>query len=393
MARLLLAAPDTREALRHLEVMCVGGEALSPVLASELQDVMRGRLYNMYGPTETTIWSSVQPVQAGGSITLGRPIANTTLQVVHPTTHALLPIGAPGELLIGGHGVSRGYLERAELTAERFVQRNDIGGGSSRLYRTGDLVQFTETGELQFLGRIDHQVKVRGYRIELGEIETAIARHACVQEVVVLAHEEVAGDPRLVAYLTTRAGMTITVDELRAQLRATLPDFMVPSQYIVLADMPRTPNLKIDRKALPAPATVSNPAVSVPVNDTPVAAAGVAPNGELERLIAAVWCDVLRLPTVGSRDNFFDLGGHSLLVVQVHQRLTSALQLTFPITDLFRFSTVQAIAGHLAALRSTMASATGDGGSPTPASPPRDDIARRAELRRAAAQRHVRPRS
>jgi acyl carrier protein len=157
--------------------------------------------------------------------------------------------------------------------------------------------------------------------------------------------------------------------------------------------MPRTPNLKIDRKALPSPATVNNPAVSVPVNDTPVAAAGVAPNGELERLIAAVWCDVLRLPTVGSRDNFFDLVGHSLLVVQVHQRLTSALQLTFPITDLFRFSTVQAIAGHLAALRSTMASATGDGGSPAPASPPRDDIARRAELRRAAAQRHVRPRS
>jgi acyl carrier protein len=205
-----------------------------------------------------------------------------------------------------------------------------------------------------------------------------------VQEVVVMAREEVAGDPRLVAYVTARTGMTIAVDALRAHLHASLPDFMVPSQYVMLADMPRTPNLKVDRKALPAPAAL---------NATPVVLPGVAPDGELERLIAAVWCDVLRLPAVGNRDNFFDLGGHSLLVVQVHQRLTTALRLSFPITDLFRFSTVQAIAGHVATLQTAAVGTTGSGASPAPGTAPRDDIARRAELRRAAAQRHVRPRS
>ena len=379
MARLLLAADDTREALRRLDVMCVGGEALSPALASELHDVLRGRLTNMYGPTETTIWSSVQAMSVGAEVSLGRPIANTTLQVVDPATRALLPIGTPGELLIGGAGVVRGYLDRPELTAERFVESTDISGAVARLYRTGDLVQYTPDGGLQFLGRIDHQVKVRGYRIELGEIEAAIAGDSTVQEVVVVAREEVVGDPRLVAYVTARPSATVAVDALHARLQAVLPAFMVPSQYVVLTDMPRTPNLKIDRKALPAPSVVATVASASPA---------VAPEGDLERTIAAVWCEVLRLPAVGSRDNFFDLGGHSLLVVQVHQRLTTALQLSFPITDLFRFSTVQAIAGHLAKKRG---SAT-DGASAN-GSAPHDDIARRAELRRSATQRHVRSRT
>ena len=388
MARLLLAAPDTRAALARLTVMCVGGEALSPALANDLHTVLTGRLCNMYGPTETTIWSSVQEVQPGHAVSLGTPIVNTTLQVVDAETQAMLPIGMPGELLIGGRGVVRGYLDRPELTAERFVHATDVHGADARLYRTGDLVQYTPQGTLQFLGRLDHQVKVRGYRIELGEIEAALAGDATVQEVVVVAREEVAGDPRLVAYVTARPGSTVTVEALRARLQTTLPDFMMPSQYVVLADMPRTPNLKIDRKALPAPSAVlAQPAV----------AANSAPQSDLERTIADVWSAVLRVPSVGSRDNFFDLGGHSLLVVQVHQRLTSALQLSFPITDLFRFSTVQAIAAHLGALRAADAEASV--GHATARSvevrsgAPRDDIARRAELRRAAAQRHVRPRN
>ena len=174
------------------------------------------------------------------------------------------------------------------------------------------------------------------------------------------------------------------MEALRARLQTTLPDFMMPSQYVVLADMPRTPNLKIDRKALPAPSAVlAQPAV----------AANSAPQSDLERTIADVWSAVLRVPSVGSRDNFFDLGGHSLLVVQVHQRLTSALQLSFPITDLFRFSTVQAIAAHLGALRTDSAGKTAAGTVEVRHNAPRDDIARRAELRRAAAQRHVRPRN
>lgn len=377
MARLLLAATDTTEALRQLSVMCVGGEALSPALAADLHAVLRGRLCNMYGPTETTIWSSVQEVALGHAVSLGRPIANTTLQVVDPATLALLPPGTPGELCIGGAGVVRGYLDRPELTAERFVQVADITGAVSRLYRTGDLVQCTTDGTWQFLGRLDHQVKVRGYRIELGEIEAAIAADPAVQEVVVLAREDVAGDPRLVAYCTARPGTAVSVEQMRTRLQSTLPEFMVPSQYVVLADMPRTPNLKIDRKALPAPSAAIVAAEAPPT---------VAPEGDLERTIATIWCEVLRVPTVGSRDNFFDLGGHSLLVVQVHQRLTATLQRAFPITDLFRFPTVQAIAAHLT--RNAQPTTQ----HPQPTTPPRDDIARRAELRRAAASRHVRPR-
>ena len=388
MARLMLAAPDTRDALARLDVMCVGGEALSPALANDLHAVLKGRLCNMYGPTETTIWSSVQEVLPGQAVSLGAPIVNTTLQVVDADTRALLPMGMPGELLIGGRGVVRGYLDRPELTAERFVHATDVLGAHARLYRTGDLVQYTAEGTLQFLGRLDHQVKVRGYRIELGEIEAAIAGDAAVQEVVVVAREEVAGDPRLVAYMTARAGSAISVDAVRARMQATLPEFMVPSQYVVLADMPRTPNLKIDRKALPAPSAVTA---------VPVLATNSAPQNDLERTIAGVWCEVLRVPSVGSRDNFFDLGGHSLLVVQVHQRLTSALQLSFPITDLFRFSTVQAIATHLGALRAAGVEASAGNVAASAVEvrngAPRDDIARRAELRRAAAQRHVRPRN
>jgi natural product biosynthesis luciferase-like monooxygenase protein len=380
MARLLLASDDTREALRGLDVMCVGGEALSPALASELHAVLKGRLCNMYGPTETTIWSSVQQVAAGDAVHLGRPIANTTLQVVDPDTRTILPAGMPGELLIGGAGVVRGYLDRPDLTADRFINTADVTGATARWYRTGDLAQWTAAGTLQFLGRLDHQVKVRGYRIELGEIEAAIAGDTTVQEVVVVAREEVVGDPRLVAYVTVRPGASVTVDAIRMRLQAALPEFMVPSQYVVLADMPRTPNLKIDRKALPAPSAV----VAAPSVDA------VAPDGDLERRIAAVWCDVLRVPSVGTRDNFFDLGGHSLLVVQVHQRLTASLQLSFPITDLFRYSTVQAIAGHLAKRQAAAAAPPSEAAR---GEAPRDDIARRAELRRAAAQRHVRPRT
>ena len=380
MARLLLAADDTRDALRGLDVMCVGGEALSAALAGELHDVLRGRLCNMYGPTETTIWSSVLEVMVGSAVGLGHPIANTTVQVVDPDSLTLQPIGTPGELLIGGAGVVRGYLDRPDLTAERFVETTDINGDSSRVYRTGDLVQWTADGALQFLGRLDHQVKVRGYRIELGEIEAAIAADASVQEVVVLAREETVGDPRLVAYVTARPGATVAADALRMRLQASLPEFMVPSQYVVLADMPRTPNLKIDRKALPAPT-----AVTVALTAAEPAA---APENDLERTIAGVWCDVLRVPSVGSRDNFFDLGGHSLLVVQVHQRLTTALQLSFPITDLFRFPTVRAMAGHLAQRRAVVTDVSSARGAS-----PRDDISRRAELRRTAAQRHVRPRT
>lgn len=387
MARLLLADDASHAPFKQLAVMCVGGEALSPALAADIQQQLGGVLLNMYGPTETTIWSSVQVVSRdGGTVPLGAPIQNTSLDVVDPASLMPVPIGVPGELLIGGAGVVRGYHGRPDLTAERFLERTAPNGTVTRWYRTGDLVQRTEQGDLQFLGRIDHQVKVRGYRIELGDIEAAAARDDGVQEVVAMAREDVPGDPRLVLYYTVRAGHTVTADALRARLSAALPEFMVPAQYVALADMPRTPNLKIDRKALTPPmAAARTPVPTVPVHAAPTIAAS-----DLERAIAAIWCEVLRVPAVGNRDNFFDLGGHSLLVVQVHQRLTKVVQRPFPITDLFRFPTVQTIAAHLSKSAPATSAPASDAAEP---GTPRDDIARRAELRRAAAQRHVRPRS
>ncbi|MFN9422820.1 MupA/Atu3671 family FMN-dependent luciferase-like monooxygenase [Gemmatimonas sp.] len=366
MARLMLETPGHREALGRLEVLCVGGEALSPALARDLLAAGPRAVFNMYGPTETTVWSAVGQVTSNtGPVALGHPIANTLLRIVDPRTGHLLPRGVPGELWIGGSGVTRGYLDRPDLTTERFVSDAD----GTRWYRTGDLAEWRD-GALYFLGRLDHQVKIRGYRIELGEIDSRLADDAAVQEVVVVAEQVAEGDPRLVAYLTRRELVPIDTGALRRRLLQVLPDFMVPTRFVVLRDMPRTPNLKIDRAALssapradegvttarPAPAASCTPAA----RSLPPRAAAVAVSADtvrqLEQAIAGVWQDVLRLPVTGMHDNFFDLGGHSLLVVQVHQRLQAHLGQSFPVTDLFRFATVHTIAAHLAPLAAQTAS-------------------------------------
>jgi natural product biosynthesis luciferase-like monooxygenase protein len=365
LARLLLMHEETRESLRRLRTMCVGGEAFPPALADELVGLVGGDVLNMYGPTETTIWSTTHRVTNGpGSVPLGTPIANTSLFVVDAFL-VPVPFGVPGELLIGGAGVARGYLDRPELTAERFVTLVLRDGRQVRAYRTGDLVRALPDGRYEFLGRIDTQVKIRGYRIELGEIEALIAGDPAVSEVAVVAREDVEGDPRLIAYLTARPATTIDEGRIRQALGKALPDFMTPSQFIVLPDLPRTPNKKIDRKALPAPETVR-----------PAAATLTPPTSGMEQAVAAVWQEVLRLPTVGTRDNFFDLGGHSMLAVQVHGRLTKAIGRDFPITDLFRFPTIAALAAHLAP--STDA-------TPAEGSAPED----RALARRSAMQRRL----
>ena len=250
-----------------------------------------------------------------------------------------VPPGVPGELYIGGRSVVRGYWRRPELTAERFVPNPFRRDATARMYRTGDLVRWRENGTLEFLGRVDFQVKVRGYRIELGEIEAALAALPSVREAVVVARDDGAGDKRLVAYLVWKEAPAEGVSELRAHLRSVLPEFMVPSNYVVLRDLPRTPNAKIDRNALPSPESVN--LVATP------AAPPVAPAGELETVIAGIWREVLKLPAVGVQDNFFDLGGHSLLAVQVHSRLKRSLERELSITDLFRFPTIRGLAGYL----------------------------------------------
>jgi natural product biosynthesis luciferase-like monooxygenase protein len=336
MASMLAMDERTSAALRHLKYLMIGGEAFPLPLAARLKDLVAGDVLNMYGPTETTIWSSTYHLdQTGGSIPIGRPIANTQLYVLD--AHAQpVPIGVPGELFIGGDGVVRGYLHRPELTAERFIQDPFSRRPGARLYRTGDLVRYRSDGNVEFLGRLDHQVKVRGYRIEMGEIETVLQEQPSVKQAVVMAREDIAGDVRLVAYVVP-AGSLPAVADLRGALKETLPEFMVPAHIVFLDALPLTPNAKVDRKALPAPerALTGAPAAFDP------------PRSSLETTIAGIWCDALSVEQVGVADNFFDLGGHSLLMVQVQHTLRRSLDRDIPITDLFRFPTVRSLAAHL----------------------------------------------
>ncbi len=345
LASILAGDAAGRAALGHLDVMMVGGEALPGDLARTLRAAVPGVLLNMYGPTETTIWSSVARIdRVDGSVPLGDPIANTTLSVRNPVG-ARLPDMAEGELWIGGDGVASGYLNRPDLTADRFVTAAD-----GTFYRTGDLVRRHGDGRLEFLGRLDNQVKVRGHRIELGEIEAALAAFPEVRQAVVTAVTMAPGDTRLVGYVTaTATGRTVDADGLRNRLMQTLPDVMVPSHLVVLDAMPLTPNGKIDRRALPDP----NRSVG------PVTEAA----GELETAIAAIWGEALGIAHVSVTGNFFDLGGHSLLVVQVQRQMKERLGRDIAITDIFRFPTVRSIAAHLGKVAGTDEGAATDRGA------------------------------
>lgn len=288
-----------------------GGEALPWPLAEWLAKACDS-VVNLYGPTETTVYVATDEVTASGGegvVGIGRPLPNTSVCVLD---HALRPVppGVVGEVCIGGVQVARGYLNRADLTARQFVLNPHGGAGGSRLYRSGDLARYGPEGEIEFLGRADHQVKMRGYRIELGEIEGVLAEDAAVAQAVVLCREDVAGDQRLVGYVVERGDRALDMDALRAHLRANLPAYMVPSALVVLDALPLTPNRKVDRAALPAPRDVSS-AASAPATE----------GTEMERLLAQVWRDALGVAQVSTYDNFFDLGGHSLLVVTVIERM------------------------------------------------------------------------
>jgi natural product biosynthesis luciferase-like monooxygenase protein len=364
LARLLLADAPARAALSALQHLLVGGEALSDPLADELRTAIpRGRLHNMYGPTETTVWSTMHDVGADEHpVPIGRPLANTRVYVLDARGE-LLPAGVPGELFIGGLGVTRGYLGQAELTASRFPV-DPFAEAGARMYRTGDRAQWRADGRLEFLGRLDQQVKLNGYRIELGEIESQLAQHPDVVEAAVMAREDRPGETRLVAYVVSRSGRP-DLAGLKAHLRASLPDFMVPSHITRLDRLPLTPNGKLDRRAL------SDPGIEAPEEPTSES----RPANVIEESIAGVWRDLLRVAQVSRDANFFDLGGHSLLAVQVHRRLKELFpERSLSITDLFRFPTILTLAAFLGG-------ATADGRL--------EDVSARGEARRATLQRRA----
>lgn len=316
-----------------VEVFC-GGEALPQELADQL--MARGKsVWNLYGPTETTIWSTCQRLKAGeGPVSVGRPIAQTSIDLLDSRLEPV-PTGVPGEILIGGMGLARGYLNRPGLSAEKFVPHPWADG--ERLYRTGDLGRYRRDGSLECLGRLDNQVKVRGVRIELGEIEAVLAENPGVEQAVVTVYEKRSGDQRLVAYVVGPALSEAGTEGLRDALRRQLPDAMVPTVFLPLEEVPLTPNGKVDRRALPSPETV----------DDRGQANLEAPEGATEEAIAEIWQDVLGLQAVGVTENFFDLGGHSLLLIQVRQRLREVVPRELTLLELFQYPNVRALAAYL----------------------------------------------
>ncbi len=329
------------EECRRLRLLFAGGQALPAELADRFRRQFPGAaLQNIYGPTEAAIdaatWTCA-PLPAGSTVPIGRPVAGKRLLVLDERLDPA-PVGVPGELYIGG-GLARGYLGQPALTAERFVPDPWADGEpGARLYRTGDLVRHLPDGLLEFLGRTDRQVKIRGFRVELGEIEGALARCPGVRESAVLVREDVPGQPRIVAYFVPEPEAPATAGELRSRLRGGLPSYMVPAALVPLPALPRTVSGKVDPQALPAPQEGS---------EEPGEIRHVPPRTELEGAIAAIWREALGLEEVGVEDNFFDRGGHSLLLIRVHARLQKLLGREIPVLDLFSHPTISALARHL----------------------------------------------
>ena len=317
---------------RSLKAHICGGEALKPELLKAFREVSQATLYNCYGPTEASIASTSCNCSdwREGAIPIGRPIANTRCHILDQHGNPVAP-GVEGELYIGGAGLARGYLHNAELTREKFIDCPFIPG--ERLYRTGDLASYRRDGLIDFHGRADQQVKLRGFRIETGEIETVLNRLHGINEVLVTIWAKSPVDQYLVAYYT--AAQPVAEQQIRNHLRALLPDYMVPAYYVPLDTMPRTPNGKIDRQALPTPS---------PLNESDP---GRKAETEIESALALIWQDVLGLDSVGIEDNFFELGGHSLLLTQIAARIRKLLDVEIPVTELFHSPTIQTLAAAI----------------------------------------------
>jgi acyl-CoA synthetase (AMP-forming)/AMP-acid ligase II/acyl carrier protein len=330
-----------------LRFVIFGGEALDLQSLKPWLDCHgdeKPRLINMYGITETTVHVTYRPikrdeVESGSRNLIGKPIAD--LRVYLLDRHkALVPIGVAGEIYVGGAGVGRGYLGRDALTAERFITDRFSDAPQTKLYRSGDLARWTRDGELEYLGRIDDQVKIRGFRIELGEVEAMLAQYPAIQQAVVLAREDTPGDQRLVAYLVM-AQDSASAHDLRTYLQHRLPDYMVPSAFVLLDSLPLTPNGKIDRKALPAPDQFRPE-----LGDT-----FTAPRTPVEEMLAGIWAEILKLDKVGIHDNFFHVGGHSLLATQVVSRIRDALSVELPLRYVFEAPTIAALGERIGTQR------------------------------------------
>ncbi len=331
-----LMIEDGWKGTKGLKVLC-GGEALPGELAKQLLKRC-DMLLNVYGPTETTIWSTIAKLEHETDIiTVGKPIANTQIYVLDESMNPV-PIGIPGELYIGGDGLARGYLNQPRLTEEKFVENPFSEETGARLYKTGDTVKFRSDGNLEFLGRNDHQVKIRGFRIELGEIENKLNLTEGVRQSIVIAKETAPGEKTLVAYIIPKDEKSVIASEdLRSSIREKLPDYMVPAAFVMMDSFPMTPNGKIDRKSLPMPESI------LPQLKTDY----IAPESEIEKGIVSVWQEVLKIDRIGINDNFFDLGGNSLLLAQVRNKISRLIGKDITIMDLFRYPTINRLSGFL----------------------------------------------
>jgi amino acid adenylation domain-containing protein len=340
MLRVMLQDNDFA-ACPTLRLVFCGGEALPADLPRNFYASFgsKATLWNLYGPTEASIdatcWECKRESEEA-LVPIGRPIANTELYILDANRNPV-PVGVIGEIYIGGDGLACGYLNRPDLTAERFVLHSFDGKGQRRLYKTGDLARYLPDGNIQFLGRLDNQVKIRGYRIELGEIEFTLGRHPAVRQSAVIVREDVPGERRLAAYVVTSSRPIPSINDLRSFLDTKLPQYMIPSAFVFLESLPLTPNGKVDHQALPVPDQVRPGLEEI----------FMSPRTPMEEMLTEIWADVLRVETIGIHDNFFDLGGHSLLATQVVSRIHRALQVKMPLRALFETPTVAGLAERI----------------------------------------------
>lgn len=340
----LAALPDSQ--LPDLKTIIVAGEACSARLVSQWEQGRR--FFNAYGPTETTVWASLALCANGSTAPpIGRPIPNVRIYLLDPNLRPVPP-GVPGELHIGGPGLARGYLNRPDLTAEKFIPDPFSGLAAERLYKTGDLARYLPDGNIEFLGRIDHQVKINGLRIELGEVEVVLSNHPAVREAVVMAREDARGENRLVAYIEIDGRTEPSTSELRAYIKEKLPDYMIPSAFVILDAFPLTSNGKVDRRALPAP----DNALREFQQDRSV------PRNIFEEMLAGVWAKVLGTDEVGIHANFFELGGNSILATQVTSRISESFQVELPLRSIFESPTVAQLAGLVEQMRAAESNVT-----------------------------------
>ena len=341
--KLALSIPGSEDFLERIDVLMVGGEALPQHLFEAVTGNFQGRIYNMYGPTETTVWSTVKDLTGKSAINIGGPIVNTRVYILNRDME-LQPLGVPGELCIGGDGVSRGYLNNPELTAEKFglffngfyrSYRSYRSYKSNKFYRTGDLARWLSDGEIEFMGRLDHQVKIRGFRIELEEIQEQLRDYNGITEAVVTAGTDENGDGYLSAYIVSRE--EVEISKLREFLLPRLPVYMIPSYFVQVERIPLTPNGKVDRGALPSPRE----------QRAKLGTTYLPPVTELEKTIAEAWKEILSLEQVGIHDSFFDLGGNSLNIVQLNNRLKEKFQMDIPVVSMFRYFTITSFIKYL----------------------------------------------